>query len=429
MKSIKNHSRFVQCVQYSPDGSLFASAGTDGKVFVYDGDSGETKFELVDGNGAHSNGVLALSWSPDSKQLLTSSMDQTSKIWDVQSAKLIKSLNIKLSSLPQDNQVVGNLWTKNGIIVTLLSGKYALVNAETGAIMKEFEGHQKGLSALGQTNDGNVLSASYDGQIYKWDVDKECGQDLTGNKSIRPENQIQHLSILPDGALLVNSPFESKLFLADNADYKSSFDAMSFSDAFDYVIPLEEKLIAGLSSKSLKILNRKTKEISTQIQLGSKLTCAAAYKKYIAVGSEDKQVFIFHIENGGINRNAGITLTANLGSISTLAFSSEGKYLAVGDDQRRIRLYSTDSWEPTKANWCHHSAKIICLKWTKDGKYLVSAALDNAIMVWSPEKLIRPLATASNAHAGPIVDLICQEDNRIISASQDGSLRVWRIKN
>jgi WD40 repeat protein len=429
VKSIKNHSRFVQCVQYSPDGSFFASAGADGKVFIYDGDSGETKFELVDGNDAHSSGVLALSWSPDSKKLLTSSMDQTSKIWDVKCAKLIRSLNIKLSSLPQDNQVVGNLWTKNGILVILLSGKYALVNAETGEIIKEFGGHQKGLSALGEANDGHVLSASYDGQIYKWDVDKECFQDLTSSVSIRPENQIQHISILPDGATLINSPFESKLFIADNADGKSSFEIISSSDAFNCITPFEENLIAGLASKTLKIINRNTKEISTQVELGSNLTCAASYKSFIAVGSEDKQVFIFQIENGGINRNAGITLTANLGSITTLAISPDGKYLAVGDDMRRIRLYSTDSWEPTKANWCHHSAKISCLKWTKDGKYLLSAALDNAIMVWSPEKLIRPVATASNAHAGPIVDLICQEDNRIISASQDGSIRVWRIKN
>lgn len=31
-KSIKVHTRFVHCVRYSPDGSMFASAGADGKV-------------------------------------------------------------------------------------------------------------------------------------------------------------------------------------------------------------------------------------------------------------------------------------------------------------------------------------------------------------------------------------------------------------
>lgn len=407
---------------------MFASAGADGKVFVYDGESGETKLELVDGTAAHSSGVLALSWSPDSKQLLTSSMDQTSKIWDIQSGKLKKALNLKISPQPQDNQVVGNLWTKNGILSVFLSGKYVLVNEETGEITKEFGGHQKGLSALGETNDGQVLSASYDGQIYKWDIDKQSGQELTLGKSIHPENQIQHISTFSDGSLLVNSPFEDKLFVARSADCSSNFDILLSNGKFGAISPVEDDYFAGLSARTVKIINRRTKAISSEVVLPSILTCVIAHKNTIAIGSEDKQVFILQIGNGVLSKDVNKVLTANLGVITSLAFSPDGKYLAVGDDQRRIRLYLTDSWEPTKANWCHHSAKISSLKWTKDGRFLISAALDNAIMLWSPTKLIRPIATVLNAHAGPIVDLVCQANGRVVSASQDGSIRVWKVK-
>jgi WD repeat-containing protein 1 (actin-interacting protein 1) len=34
-------------VRYSPDGSLFASAGFDGKIYLYDGATSELKGEVI----------------------------------------------------------------------------------------------------------------------------------------------------------------------------------------------------------------------------------------------------------------------------------------------------------------------------------------------------------------------------------------------
>lgn len=42
---ISNHNRFVRDVAYSPDGDLFASVASDGKLFFYDGKTGELKSE------------------------------------------------------------------------------------------------------------------------------------------------------------------------------------------------------------------------------------------------------------------------------------------------------------------------------------------------------------------------------------------------
>ena len=45
-KMISTHSRIVRDVAYSPDGDTFASVGSDGKVILYDGKTGETKGEM-----------------------------------------------------------------------------------------------------------------------------------------------------------------------------------------------------------------------------------------------------------------------------------------------------------------------------------------------------------------------------------------------
>jgi WD40 repeat protein len=46
-------------VRYSPSGSHFASAGFDGKVFLYDGSSADLIGEM--GSPAHKGGVYAVS--------------------------------------------------------------------------------------------------------------------------------------------------------------------------------------------------------------------------------------------------------------------------------------------------------------------------------------------------------------------------------
>lgn len=97
----KDHSRFVQAVRYSPSGNLFASAGFDGKVFIYDGATSDLVGEV--GSPAHAGGVYGVAWSPDGKQLLTTSGDKTAKLWDVETRQIVSEF--KLGNTVDDQQV------------------------------------------------------------------------------------------------------------------------------------------------------------------------------------------------------------------------------------------------------------------------------------------------------------------------------------
>lgn len=91
----------MQAVRYSPSGNLFASAGFDGKVFLYDGTSSDLVGEI--GSPAHSGGVYGVGWSPDGKQLLTASGDKTAKLWDVETRQVVSEF--VLGSTVEDQQV------------------------------------------------------------------------------------------------------------------------------------------------------------------------------------------------------------------------------------------------------------------------------------------------------------------------------------
>lgn len=55
-QTIKTHTKFVQDIQYAPSGDHFVSVGTDAKIFVYDGKTGETVAELTE--NAHSGSIV-----------------------------------------------------------------------------------------------------------------------------------------------------------------------------------------------------------------------------------------------------------------------------------------------------------------------------------------------------------------------------------
>lgn len=66
----REHSNFVNCVRYSPDGSKFITVSSDKKGIIYDGKTCEKLGELSSEDG-HKGSIYAVSWSPDGKEVLS----------------------------------------------------------------------------------------------------------------------------------------------------------------------------------------------------------------------------------------------------------------------------------------------------------------------------------------------------------------------
>jgi WD40 repeat protein len=130
-KSIKDHSRFVQCVRYSPNGEQFLSSGSDSKIYLYDGKSGDAIVELSTAESAHKGGVYSVSWSPDSTQFLSASGDMTSKIWDVKAQKVISTY--QFAEKPTfEHQQVGSLWSGSYLVTASLNGDINYIDPRSG---------------------------------------------------------------------------------------------------------------------------------------------------------------------------------------------------------------------------------------------------------------------------------------------------------
>lgn len=122
--SHNDHTRFVQCVKFSPSVDHFVSAGSDGKLFLYDGKTGAKVSDLsaaANADTSHKGGIYSVAWSPTSTELLTSSGDGTCKLWDIASQKVTSTHTFADKSEIEDQQV-GNLWQGEHMLSVSLSG-------------------------------------------------------------------------------------------------------------------------------------------------------------------------------------------------------------------------------------------------------------------------------------------------------------------
>ncbi len=227
-KSLSDHERFVYVVRYAPNGERFASGAADGRLFVYDGKTGDKLFELTSnesGASAHNGSIFSLCWDSTSTQILTVSGDKTAKIWHVDQKTQLKEFKFGDSV---DDQQVGCLWSNNHLLTVSLSGQINYLNQNSSdsanMFLRTLRGHSKSLTALDiiLSSDGSsqpfIISGSHDGVMINWnsftgEMDSVRAQHKNQVQAVRFDSQnSQILSVGLDDTLKFISVSNSGVF-------------------------------------------------------------------------------------------------------------------------------------------------------------------------------------------------------------------------
>ncbi len=79
-QTLEEHKDEIWYVCYSNDGKYLATGSVDHDIIIYNADDGYSVFRRLVG---HSGSIVYLSWSFDDEKLISTSFDQTVRIWDV----------------------------------------------------------------------------------------------------------------------------------------------------------------------------------------------------------------------------------------------------------------------------------------------------------------------------------------------------------
>ncbi|KAG7021640.1 Actin-interacting protein 1-2 [Cucurbita argyrosperma subsp. argyrosperma] len=425
-QSLRDHSNFVNCIRFSPDGSKFISVSSDKKGIIYDAKTADKIGELSSDDG-HKGSIYAVSWSPDGKQVLTVSADKTAKVWGISdegNGTLEKTLTSHCSG-GVDDMLVGCLWQNQHLVTVSLGGTISLFSAsDLDKSPVILFGHMKNVTSLVvlKSDPKVILSTSYDGRIIKWIQ----GIGYSGKLQRKENSQIKCLAALGDE--LVTSGFDNKVWRVSIKDGQcGEAEAIDVgSQPKDLTLAAVSPELALVSIDTGVVLLRGSNIVST-INLGFTVTASvlAPDGSEVIVGGQDGKLHIYSVADDSLTEEA--TLEKHRGAISVIRYSPDLTMFASGDLNREAIVWDRATREVKLKNMLFHTARINCLDWSPDNTKVATGSLDTCVIIYEVDKPASSRLTVKGAHLGGVYGLAFTDDYSVVSSGEDACVRVWKL--
>ncbi|KAJ9469440.1 Periodic tryptophan protein 2-like protein [Diplonema papillatum] len=214
----QSHYHDVSSVAFSPDGSIIATSGDDGKVKVWNGSTGFCFATLRD----HQGPVSGVKFS-NNTTLWSCSADGTCRGYDLRRYRQFRVLqppvSTQLSSLSIDPS--GELIACGSVT----EAEVFLWSAQTGQLLEAFSGHEAPVSSVDFHVSGTVVATgSWDKTARLWEVyashsaknDHTAG--LTSSEALRFNTEVVAVKFSPNGHTLCVLTLSGDMSLFDTED-------------------------------------------------------------------------------------------------------------------------------------------------------------------------------------------------------------------
>ncbi len=449
--TLSAHRGTVTQLVKSPDGKQIAFA-TSSYVHVIDVQSGKLLYSLI----GHRGFVSSVSWRGDGKYLLTSSYDNTAKIWQVGTGQVVRtiavgSIDLNIATFSPDGKSFA------------VGGDDKLVrvfDTESGKLLRTLKGHNEIVEALAYSPNGKMLASGDDeGGLRIWNVNGEPIKALKSGQST-----IRQLGFSPNSASLATVGDNSvRLWTAPKWTAKvitSKDDRQIFSFAWDsagkriaiaasdYVI----RLIDLDHNNAFALIGKHADGINSVIWLDSKTIASggvdglvrgwdAANKKQnfafsgtpsrlkSAVYSNDGTIYatIANETDILIWKAADNTLSQTLKSDfpawqTNIAFAPNGKSLLSGDDFGHVKLWDLTTGS-LKNDFNNNDEPIAGLAYSPDGKKFAFSGSNGKINVFDA-LAFKSLATFESLQDENLAGLTWTPDgNHVLIYGSDGTIK------
>jgi WD40 repeat protein len=162
LEELPGHPADVNCALFSPDGSIIATASTDG-VRLWDAATAKLITQLSGQAGP----VNSVAFSPDGQYLAGAADDRTARLWNVSSGQLVRTF------AGHQGRVYSVAFDPGGhLLVTASEDRTVrLWDVGTGALIETFEGHNDIVNDAVFSRDGRrILTASNDKTARVWEI-------------------------------------------------------------------------------------------------------------------------------------------------------------------------------------------------------------------------------------------------------------------
>ncbi|MFC9847874.1 hypothetical protein ACFWFF_36370 [Streptomyces sp. NPDC060223] len=436
-KPLTGHTSWVSSAVFSPDGGTLASASDDGTIRLWNvRDPGHPRplGAPLTGRGGT---IYLLAFSPDGQTLASANEDHVVRLWDMHEPGHAKELGeltgataaVRSVAFSPDGRTLAAGGDDDAVRLWDVADP-----RRARRIGKVLTGHTDLVHSVAFSPDGRTLaSGSADNTVRLWDVADprhaaQLGSPLTGHTG-----PVWSVAFSPDGTMIAAASADSTASLWNVSDpaYPSQVgEPLAGSSGEMYALgfsPDGRTLATGSGDSKVRLWSIPASDMIGRI---------GAFRpdgQVLATAARDGRVRLWNVASPGRPAALGDALTPAETEVRSLAFSPDGRTLAVLT-AGAVQLWDvTDPARPVAYEPVELRTRFAgpdTLAFSPDGRTLATAYEDRTIQLWDaadPSRLL-PLGEPLAGHKGYVNSLVFSPDSSTLaSGSADDTIRLWNV--
>ncbi|MGV3524868.1 MAG: metallophosphoesterase [Candidatus Sericytochromatia bacterium] len=414
--SQKGHSLQIKSLCLSPDSRFLVTASLDKTIKIWNLKTKEVEKTLV----GHLYPLVSLSISPDGKFIASLSDDNIIKVWNSKNGSLVYTSKVYWGTL--ESVCLGP--EGKHLIIISNDNTIRVLNITSDKIVKTLKDFDDLVSCLAFNPDGKSFAAgSESGEIKIWSIRGNKDNKILENHRY----SIKCMVYSNDGKqLLCNDESGTVRVWEINSEKVHQEFIGGWGNIVSFnILGNGRYTIAGTNDRNIKVWNfpSNSQPISLQANWGRFSSVCVNSNNYLATGSVDGTTKIYDIDNDKILH----TYRAHNKAIKSIVFNSNNKIIASSSEDYTIKIWDIKSAKNI-FTLTGHTSIVHASIFSPDSQYLYSASNDGFIKAWS---LVSGglIYTIKDNWDNFLSLSISPNGDFLVSGSEDRTIKIWNAKS